>query len=122
MLTQSIKSLQDFVNYTHTYINGNERSEAQSFLNAFFQAFGHDDAISAGAKFEQGISKSSAKGNKGSADLVWGDRVLIEMKSRGEDLHKHYSQLERYWMRFGNVCGRPWATSEGYVYFLYPRL
>jgi hypothetical protein len=99
MLTQSIKSLQDFVNYTHTHIKGNERSEAQSFLNAFFQAFDYDDAISAGAKFEQGVSKGSAKGNKGSADLVWADRVLIEMKSRGENLQKHYHQLERYWMR-----------------------
>jgi type II restriction/modification system DNA methylase subunit YeeA len=99
MRTQSIKSLQDFVNYTHTHIKGNERSEAQSFLNAFFQAFGYDDAISAGAKFEQGVTKGSAKGNKGSADLVWADRVLIEMKSRGEDLQKHYPQLDRYWTR-----------------------
>ena len=25
--------------------------------------------------------------------------VLIEMKKRGEDLSKHYAQVERYWMR-----------------------
>ena len=99
MVTKSINSLQDFVAYTHTYIKGNERSDSHSFLNAFFQAFGYDDAIQAGATFEQSVKKGSAKGNQGSADLVWGDRVLIEMKSRGEDLQKHYAQLERYWMR-----------------------
>jgi hypothetical protein len=40
----------------------------------------------------------------GFADLVWRSRsgvagVVIEMKSRGEDLNKHYAQVERYWMR-----------------------
>jgi hypothetical protein len=36
--------------------------------------------------------------------LVWRSQpglpgVVIEMKSRGVDLNKHYAQVERYWMR-----------------------
>ncbi|GAP95041.1 DNA methyltransferase [Leptolyngbya sp. NIES-2104] len=97
--SNAIANLQDFVAFSQAYIKGNEKKEAQSFLNAFFQAFGYESAIAAGAEFEQGIAKGSAKGNKGSADLVWSDQVLIEMKSRGENLAHHYNQLERYWMR-----------------------
>ncbi len=38
-----------------------------------------------------------AKGGKKFADLPWPDRVLIEMKRRGEHLEKHYDQLFDYW-------------------------
>lgn len=31
------------------------------------------------------------------ADLIWPGRVLIEMKSRGGKLEKHYDQLFYYW-------------------------
>ena len=41
----------------------------------------------------------------GFADLVWKPRVLIEMKKRGEDLNKHYSQAFDYWTRL--VPNRP---------------
>lgn len=98
-MISSVAKLQDFVCFSKTHLKGNETKEAQSFLNAFFQAFGYENAIAAGAEFEQGIAKGSAKGNKGAADLVWRDRLLIEMKSRSENLANHYSQLERYWMR-----------------------
>lgn len=37
------------------------------------------------------------KGGKKFADLLWPDRVLIEMKSRGENLEKHYDQAFDYW-------------------------
>ncbi|BAU13564.1 DNA modification methyltransferase related protein [Leptolyngbya sp. NIES-3755] len=95
----SVAKLHEFVSFSKTHLKGNERKEAQSFLNAFFQAFGYENAIAAGAEFEQGVAKGSAKGNKGAADLVWSHRLLVEMKSRGENLANHYSQLERYWMR-----------------------
>lgn len=96
--------LQDFVCYVQNHIRGDEKSEAQSFLNCWFRAFGHEGAIEAGAELESRLQRGSAKGNMGFADLVWRSRpgvpgVVIEMKSRGEDLNKHYSQLERYWMR-----------------------
>ncbi|MGG6267539.1 DNA methyltransferase [Leptolyngbya sp. AN10] len=98
-MSASPQLLQEFVDYSKQYIHGNEEADSQSFLNAFFRAFGHNGAKEAGAEFERKIDKSSAKGNKGSADLVWKDRVLIEMKSRGKDLQKYYNQMERYWMR-----------------------
>ncbi len=98
------ESLQLFVSYCQQYIRGDEKSEAQTFLTKFFQAFGHEGIKEVGAEFEDRLKKGSKKGKTGFADLVWRSRpgvagVLIEMKSCQEDLNKHYSQLERYWMR-----------------------
>lgn len=98
-------------------LKGDEKSEAQSFLNEFFRALGHEGAIQAGATFEFRVAKkpgspqlelivsangnagpaSRGKGGKKFADLLWPDRVLIEMKSRGEHLEKHYDQIFDYW-------------------------
>jgi hypothetical protein len=95
--------LQDFVNF-HSTLKGDEKSESQIFLDRFFQAFQHKGAIEAGAVYEQRVKKGSAKGKTGFADLVWkrpqskgNGGVLIEMKKRGEDLNKHYSQAFQYW-------------------------
>ncbi|BAU40787.1 class I SAM-dependent DNA methyltransferase [Leptolyngbya sp. O-77] len=103
-MTSSAQDLQAFVDYCQQHIRGDEKSEAQMFLTRFFQAFGHSGIKEAGAEFEARLSKGSKAGKMGFADLVWRSRsgypgVVIEMKSRGEDLNKHYSQLERYWMR-----------------------
>ncbi|MDB9537307.1 N-6 DNA methylase [Dolichospermum planctonicum CS-1226] len=61
--------------------------------------------MEAGAKYEEAIKKGSKTGKTGFADLVWKPRVLIEMKKRGEDLNKHYSQAFDYWTRL--VPNRP---------------
>ena len=97
------EALQDFVNF-HSTLQGDEKSESQIFLDRFFQAFHHKGAIEAGAVYEQRVKKGSAKGKTGFADLVWKrpesngkGGVLIEMKKRGEDLNKHYSQAFQYW-------------------------
>ena len=78
-----------------------EKSDSQTFLNRFFQAFGYADAIAAGAVMEKRIKKGSKAGKMGFADLVWvpGNLpgVLIEMKKKGEDLSKHYAQALQYW-------------------------
>jgi SAM-dependent methyltransferase len=100
----SSSDLQAFVSYCQQHIRGDEKSEAQTFLTRFFQAFGHEGIKEVGAEFEDRLKKGSSKGKTGFADLVWRSRsgvpgVVIEMKSRGEDLSKHYSQVERYWMR-----------------------
>ena len=81
-------------------INMNNKSY-QDELDRFFQAFGHDGALEAGATYEERIEKSSKKGQMGFADLVWKKHVLIEMKKRGEDLTKreHRTQTERYYIR-----------------------
>jgi SAM-dependent methyltransferase len=98
------ESLESFVSYCQQHIRGDEKSEAQTFLTKFFQAFGYEGIKEVGAEFEDRLKKGSKKGKTGFADLVWRSRpgvagVLIEMKSRREDLNKHYTQLERYWMR-----------------------
>lgn len=102
-MTATPANLQAFVTFCKG-LRGDEKSESQTFLDRFFRAFGHEGAIEAGAEFEDRLKKGSAKGNMGFADLVWRSRqgvpgVLIEMKKRGEDLSKHYAQVERYWMR-----------------------
>ncbi|MBE9169202.1 class I SAM-dependent DNA methyltransferase [Pleurocapsales cyanobacterium LEGE 06147] len=104
-MVATAQSLQDFVNYRWQYITGRERSQAQVFLERFFQAFGHQGALQAGAEYEVAIKKGSRKGKTGFADLVWKPRVLIEMKKQGEDLGKHYRQAFNYWTRI--VPNRP---------------
>ena len=99
------QSLHEFVNFRLQYISGKERSQAQIFLDKFFQAFGHQGALQAGAEYEVAIKKGSKKGKTGFADLVWKPRVLIEMKKQGEDLGKHYRQAFNYWTRI--VPNRP---------------
>ena len=104
-MVASSKNLQEFVNFCQQYISGKERSEAQIFLDRFFQAFGHQGALQAGAEYEFAVKKGSKKGKTGFADLVWKTRVLIEMKAKGEDLAKHYRQAFNYWTRL--VPDRP---------------
>jgi len=99
------ESLDKFVSFCKLHITGQEKKEAQTFLDRFFRAFGHEGALEAGAKYEEAIKKGSKKGKTGFADLVWKPRVLIEMKKRGEDLSKHYSQAFDYWTRL--VPDRP---------------
>ncbi len=87
-------------------LHGDEKSEAQTFLDHLFRALGHGGAIEAGATFEFRIAKkpgyaqleplhgdrARAKGGKKFADLLWPERALIEMKSRGAKLERHYDQ------------------------------
>ncbi len=96
-------NLQNFVSFCEQYITGKERQESQIFLNEFFKAFGYEGALQAGATYELAIKKTDKK--TGFADLVWKPRVLIEMKKRGENLLKHYSQAFDYWTRL--VPDRP---------------
>jgi hypothetical protein len=105
-------ALNEFVQFAQT-LRGDEKSEAQPFLDRFFRALGHKGVIQAGATFEYRVAKkpgspqlelikgngapSQSKGGKKFADLLWPDRVLIEMKSRGEKLERYYDQLFEYW-------------------------
>lgn len=99
------QSLHEFVNYRLQHIQGKERGEAQIFLERFFQAFGHKGIKEVGAECEFVVAKGSKKGKTGFADLVWKPRVLIEMKTQGENLSKHYRQAFNYWTRI--VPNRP---------------
>ena len=97
VMSATPESLQKFVSSCQGLKD--EKSDSQTFLNRFFQAFGYADAIEAGATFEARVAKGSKKGNMGFADLAWQPHLLIEMKKGGEDLSKHYAQAVTYWQK-----------------------
>ncbi|MEA2276808.1 MAG: hypothetical protein QOC78_1768 [Solirubrobacteraceae bacterium] len=88
---------QAFVQWCADNIHGDEKGQAQVFLDRLFQAFGHGGVFEAGATLEHRIKAKSRNGTA-FADLTWKPRVLIEMKKRGEDLAKHYRQAFDYWL------------------------
>lgn len=49
-------SLQKFVQYCQQHLKGDEKGESQPFLDHFFQAFGHEGAIEAGATLEERVN------------------------------------------------------------------
>ena len=63
-------------------------------LDRLFQVFGHKGAKEAGAYFEDQVI---VKGRTNFVDLIWPQKVLIEMKSRGENLEKHFAKTKSYW-------------------------
>jgi hypothetical protein len=86
------ESIDQFLQFCDRHIQGRERSDAQSFLNEFFKAFGHESAVRAGATLELPIPKTSVKGYIGYVDLWWArdslTTLLIKMKSRGGNLNR----------------------------------
>ena len=75
---------QSFIDYCNKHIKGDEKGEAQIFLDHFFVALGYPDGVKgAGAILEDRI-KNTLKKTTSFADLVWKPRVLIEMKKRDE--------------------------------------
>ncbi|PAU74589.1 DNA methyltransferase [Halomonas salipaludis] len=97
------QSLEEFVTWCKRHITGDEKGEAQIFLDHLFKAFGHEGLREAGATCEVRVKKE--KKGTSFADLVWKPKALIEMKKRGEDLSKHYRQAFYYWTRL--VPDRP---------------
>jgi hypothetical protein len=96
---------QPFINYCKKYIKGDEKGEAQIFLDRFFSALGYEEGLKAtGGSLEFRI-KSHNKRNTSFADFVWKPLVLIEMKKSGEDLSIHYQQAFSYWSQL--VPNRP---------------
>jgi SAM-dependent methyltransferase len=97
--------LAEFVAWCQKHITGDEKGEAQIFLDHLFLAFGYTGGLKeAGATLEMRVPKTDV-GGTAFADLVWKPVVLIEMKKRGTDLQKHYRQAFDYWTRL--VPNRP---------------
>ncbi len=92
-----------FVDWVNTYIKGEERGEAQIYLDHLFRAFGWLGLKEAGANCELRVKNDN--GGTSFADLVWKPVVLVEMKKRGADLSKYYRQAFDYWTRL--VPNRP---------------
>jgi len=94
----NVTDFTSFVEYCKKHITGDEKGEAQLFLDHFFHALGYADGLKgAGANCEFRI-KDERKGSTRFADLVWKKVVLVEMKKRGEDLSLHIQQAFSYWM------------------------
>lgn len=89
--------LDEFVRYRRDHLDGDEKGEAQLFLERLFQAFGHAGVREAGATLEMRVARRD-QGGTAYADLVWKPRVLVEMKKAGEDLRRHYRQAFEYWI------------------------
>ena len=93
------KDLQAFVEYCKKHIKGDEKGEAQVFLDRFFVALGYAEGFKgAGADCEFRI-RDEKKKTTSFADLVWKKRVLIEMKKVGEELSIHLQQASSYWRK-----------------------
>lgn len=90
--------LADFVRYRKEHLSGDEKGEAQVFLDRFFRALGHEGVREAGATLEMRIKQRDHKGTA-FADLMWKPRCLVEMKRSGTDLSKHYRQAFDYWVQ-----------------------
>lgn len=94
----------DFAAWCGQHITGDEKGQAQIFLDRLFQAYGQKGVFEAGAVLEMRVKKTD-QGGTAFADLVWKPYVLVEMKKRGEDLRRHYRQAFDYWTRL--VPNRP---------------
>ncbi len=98
--------LADFANWVKNNVTGDEKGEAQIFLDRLFQALGHKGCLDVGGTPEFRVRKrKDSGGGVAFADYVWKPHVLIEMKKRGTDLAKHYRQAFDYWVCL--VPGRP---------------
>lgn len=122
-MSQTLDRINEFVAYVGL-LEGYERGEAQVFCDRLFKAFGHAGYKEAGASLEDrtkgkrkkkeasesGETNGTTKAKKGKktthyADLVWKPRMLMEMKSKGERLQKHFQQAADYWVQ--SVPHRP---------------
>src|SRR5712664_545668 len=107
-MTSHEKALRDFAQFA-AKLKGDEKSEAQTFLFHLLAAFGHDpNTLPEGCTFEYRVRFSGDRTKF--ADLVWPGRCLIEMKSRGAKLSKHYQQTFDYWLNL--VPHRPPAHAS----------
>lgn len=85
--------LNKFIEYVEK-LSGDEKGEAQVFCDRLFQGFGYEGYKEVGATLEHRVKEENTTRF---ADLLWGERLLIEMKKRGEKLESHRSQLFNYW-------------------------
>jgi SAM-dependent methyltransferase len=90
-------SLAEFVTYVQTHLTGDEKGEAADYLDHLFRALGHAGIKEAGASRETRVAKKGGGKGKNYIDLLWPERVVFEMKSRGQKLERHYDQLFDYW-------------------------
>ncbi len=113
MSQERTERLQSFADWSHQHITGDEKGQAQIFIDHLFLAFGQPGSLDVGGKPEFRIKPGKEDtGGTSFADYVWKaparPGVLIEMKKRGEDLARHRQQAFNYWIKL--VPNRPQFT------------
>jgi hypothetical protein len=89
-MTSQERAFREFSDFA-AKLKGDEKSEAQTFLFHLLAAFGHDpNTLPQGSTFEYRVRFPNDRTKF--ADFVWPRRALIDMKSRGVKLSKHYQQ------------------------------
>ena len=97
--------LSEFAAWCAKHIAGDEKGEAQLFLDHLFRAFGHAGLKEAGATLEFRVAKATeSRRGTAFADLVRNPVAFVKMKKRGADLQKHYRRVFDYWTRI--MAGR----------------
>jgi hypothetical protein len=70
-----------------------EKSRGQSFIRGLLAVFGVEDPAGVG-RFEYGVDLPGGK--KGLVDYFWEKQIVIEMKSKGNNLKDAFHQLQGY--------------------------
>jgi hypothetical protein len=91
---------------------GNEKQEAQTFVQKLLTAWGWQDATEAGVQFEHKIPKGGAGGGMGYADALIPGKVLIEMKQRGEALGRQGPEAGRLGRSRRGSDGGSWRAAR----------
>ena len=78
MINEKSAQLAEFTKWVATNIKGDEKGEAQIYLDRLFKGFGHAGWKEAGATCEERIKNDT--GGTSFADLVWKPYVVVEMK------------------------------------------
>ncbi|MCY2950597.1 MAG: hypothetical protein NTU53_01310 [Planctomycetota bacterium] len=100
MYEERKRRLGEFVEWVGKHISGDEKSEAQVFLDRLMQAFGQKGMLEVGGQAEFRVKKAAEDGGgTGFADYVWKPLVLVEMKKRGVEAKVG---LERCYAKLGN--------------------
>ncbi|RHX84691.1 DNA methyltransferase [Leptospira stimsonii] len=94
------ESIREFIEFANN-LKGDEKGEAQLYIDRLFRAFGHGGIIEANGSLETRIKFSTGKTKF--ADCIWlppkRPGVLIEMKKKGEKyLETHFPQARDYWI------------------------
>ena len=75
--------MQESVAWSAAHTTGDEKGEAQTFIDRLFMAFGQRGARDVGGTFEERIRQLfDEHARTGFADYVWKPIVLIEMKKQ----------------------------------------
>jgi hypothetical protein len=96
-----LDNIKEFIQYAQN-LKGDEKSEAQLFIDRLFRAFGHGGIVEASGQLEARI-KFRDGGRTKFADCLWSPNdspgVLIEMKKKSfRNLDVAFDQAKDYWL------------------------